>query len=402
MGRTARNRLRKLKLPKPENIANCSELIELCKWMHKSGWKPVARLRPAVFPSTGRGLMALSHLKPDDLIVQIPYKLLVTRERVLREIPELSSQSTTAELLTLFLVHCHKNQLQTAYLKTVPTEYSVAALCSSEEINILPIALKCKVAASKEYIRHKYEKLFKMSKSLLDQNLTYDLFTWAWFSVNTRAVYYKDQATGSSSSTENNMALAPYLDLMNHHSTAVVEANFNRDTRCYEIRTKQKISRFHQVFISYGPHDNLKLYLEYGFIVQANIHSAVEITLQDISNLKKAIEGVKEADALILSELSKNFYCHRDGLSWNVKIALTLLSRGHIYASKFKLRPYDIIPDEASIKNLELQLIRMKIGQLKADAVAPIDQSPSYQVARMLIEDMLSVLNHALYATGGQ
>ena len=56
-----------------------------------------------------------------------------------------------------------------------------------------------------------------------------------------------------------------------------IEAGFNKSTKCYEIRTHDSYRKYEQVFISYGPHDNQHLLLEYGFTVDNNPYDAYHL-----------------------------------------------------------------------------------------------------------------------------
>ena len=56
-----------------------------------------------------------------------------------------------------------------------------------------------------------------------------------------------------------------------------VKAGFDESTGFFEIHTDIPYKRGNQVFISYGPHDNTKLLLEYGFILPENQHNQVKI-----------------------------------------------------------------------------------------------------------------------------
>ena len=56
-----------------------------------------------------------------------------------------------------------------------------------------------------------------------------------------------------------------------------VRAGFDENTGFFEIHTEIPYRRGSQVFISYGPHDNTKLLLEYGFILPENQHNEVKI-----------------------------------------------------------------------------------------------------------------------------
>ena len=385
MGRTARARRKRKSNVRPLVISGLKDFTKLCIWMSKSGWRPVAQIHLALFQETGRGLMAAKTIGKDELIVKIPHRLLITRARVLEELPQLSKQLTTAELLTLYLLHCKKNNIDEEYLETLPKEYSIGGLCFDEEASLLPNSLRDKVLASKMYMRRKYEKL----KSITGFIESLEIFLWAWCSVNTRAVYFKD----GGHPPEGNMALAPYLDLLNHDSKAVIEAAFNTMTNCYEIRTKEKIKKCQQIFINYGPHDNMKLFLEYGFIVPSNIHSAVQFDEEDLLRLLKTKNP--RSLQLLISELSKNFYCNWDGLSWNLQVALTIMSNDSLDNIK---SPYDVQPEmNPRVKALANCLLEDKISQLTPkEAFSILNPSSSFQLAQFLISDMLHLLNHTM------
>lgn len=57
-----------------------------------------------------------------------------------------------------------------------------------------------------------------------------------------------------------------------------VKAAFNEETRCYEIRTASRCRQHEEVFICYGPHDNQRLLLEYGFVSTRNPHACVYVS----------------------------------------------------------------------------------------------------------------------------
>ncbi len=56
-----------------------------------------------------------------------------------------------------------------------------------------------------------------------------------------------------------------------------VKAGFDGTSNSFNIVTEIPYGKGDQAFISYGPHDNAKLLLEYGFILPHNHHNAVKV-----------------------------------------------------------------------------------------------------------------------------
>jgi len=56
-----------------------------------------------------------------------------------------------------------------------------------------------------------------------------------------------------------------------------VTAGYNERSKSYKISTDTAYSAGQQVFINYGPHSNMKLLLEYGFILENNPNNVIHI-----------------------------------------------------------------------------------------------------------------------------
>ncbi|XP_077735267.1 SET domain-containing protein 4 isoform X8 [Canis aureus] len=156
---------------------------------------------------------------------------------------------------------------------------------------------------------------------------SYRALLWAWCTVNTRAVYVKHRQRQCFSTEPNTYALAPYLDLLNHSPEVQVKGAFNEETRCYEIRTASNCRKHEEVFICYGPHDNQRLLLEYGFVSIHNPHACVYVS-EDIlvkylpttdKQMNKKISILKDHDFI------ENLTFGWDGPSWRLLTALKLL-----------------------------------------------------------------------------
>lgn len=407
MGRTSR--IRKLRVGSQHFrplVIDCNpEFVELCKWMSANGWngasKDCLKTKPAMFSDTGRGLMAMSNLAPNSLIVRIPKNLLITKEKVILQIPALrNSKMTTAECLTFFILISKINGLYSSYLSTLPKSFSVGGLCESQEVAVLPKVLQDKILCNQSYVLEKYQNLVVIWENLFGPTLTLECFQWAWYCVNTRAVFYQDSDIFNMDGLENNMALAPYLDMFNHDPHVVVKAGFNKNSQYYEIRSSQKIKKHQQVFINYGPHDNQKLFLEYGFITPKNPHNVVEFGINLLFDLfpVNSLCFVPNRIAL-LKQLCKNgnLFYSKEGFSWNAQIALMLLSCEDSQLSRKGFSPLEIIPDKDQIKLLGKKIVDALFLEftesLNKMSLVSSSTTSSFWVAKSLVKDILNVLN---------
>ncbi|XP_053312824.1 SET domain-containing protein 4 [Spea bombifrons] len=346
-GRTGRQRKKKKeKVPGSSNVnRSCEdEYIQLRRWLRKRGFGD-RRLRPVEFPDTGRGLATTQSLQPGELIISLPEKCLITTDTVLQSylgkyIRAWSPPVSPLLALCTFLVaerHAGDRSLWKPYLALLPKTYSCPAYWDPEVVTFLPEPAKQKALDQRAEIYDLYVSsapFFKSLQSLFHENveniLTYDAFWWAWCTVNTRTVYMNHPQRDCFSAEQDVYALAPYLDLLNHSPNVQVEAAFNAKSRCYEIRTKVRCRKHDQVFICYGPHDNQRLLLEYGFVAAGNPHQSVYVTkdiiLQFLSckdqQLKKKWSLLRENGFL------ENLTFGMDGPSWKLLTAVKLLSLG--------------------------------------------------------------------------
>lgn len=350
-GRTGRRRKRKAKqcsINRPVVIDDDPILIQLSQWLcHHGQTKPSTKLRPAVFSCTGRGLQASMPVKVGEVLVSIPKSTMITCETVfcntlLNKALQASHLSFKAmEILSFFLLYhkyLGKNSDWHLYLDSLPTTYTVPAYCSAEEVDLLPEFLKTFAQNQDESVN----KCFVNIKTIVacsSHSLGY-LFSplcikdvrWAWFAVNTRAVYLKNDNPSPLLVDEDVCALAPYLDLLNHSHTAQVTTGINQENSCYEITTLVPYDQFTQVFINYGPHDNIKLCIEYGFILPSNPHNYVPVTLEEVLDAVLFVDGdslrksaVPEKTKLIyFHNIDKNLSVGMDGPSWNLEVVVTV------------------------------------------------------------------------------
>ncbi|XP_070568313.1 SET domain-containing protein 4-like [Ptychodera flava] len=344
-GRTQRHRRRKHNFSR--SLGSDSSFINLLKWMRRNGFHGTF-LNPANFRDTGRGLMASNAIRSGDLLISLPENLLITtdtvmksylRELIIRNFPRLSPE----QVLCTFLI-CERCRGRLSfwryYILSLPKDFTTPVYFQDAELCLLPGTIRTRAFSEKEKIVEAYNQLehfFSNVEAAFPEFrglFTFDSFRWAWCVVNTRSVYMKREKSVHLSEDVDHYALAPLLDLLNHANSVEVQAAFNMTTKCYEIHTLTPCKKHSQVFIHYGPHDNVKLFLEYGFVLPKNDQNFVEIPFskilksmhelcrskQDRSFLDWKVSFLESMDSLT------KLTCSLDGVSWKLMTVMQILS----------------------------------------------------------------------------
>lgn len=428
MGRTLRRRLRKKKHSRlPINKKYLNGFVQFIEWLAKNGWKPVCKLLFANFQLTGNGLMAKQKIKSGDIIVKIPENLLITVRSVSRSmfgfIFHKGNSFTTQQVLSAFLVlekHLGSESFWEKYITLLPESIATPVFCSPDVLHAMPSDIAENASAFKSHITDLFKQLVSTlsdsdvcphcAKSIADI-LELDSFLWAWFMVNSRAVYISPERNTDHSiilCDSNCLALAPYLDLFNHSNEAQVQAFVNDIDGSYQIKTMIPFNKNQQVFIHYGSHSNLKLLIEYGFILKHNTNDAVQFTFSDVLKSFKEIYPEKNSPSKVVYNFLKshdilvNLHCSVDGLSWNTKILIYVL----IFSENIDPKVMQIKVFSNDFSNEEMKrvflvaevLTRLKYNQLKEQydcmlKMGPFSCNPGFVNTVHLICEYINVIN---------
>jgi hypothetical protein len=132
---------------------------------------------------------------------------------------------------------------------------------------------------------------------------TEDSFKYAWCIVNTRCLYFdppspsapsgqqhtnpppaaeKNPPTRNQSHDSNEfMVLCPLIDLFNHTSSSTSACQVTHTTSGFTVTSPQQSAGAgnDELFVSYGPHSNDFLLVEYGFLLpgETNMHDTVNL-----------------------------------------------------------------------------------------------------------------------------
>ncbi|KFO08597.1 SET domain-containing protein 4, partial [Balearica regulorum gibbericeps] len=365
-GRTGRRRRRK-HLQSFMDGVNCShklEYIKLKKWLKERGFED-KNLRPAQFWDTGRGLMATKALQVRDLIISLPEKCLLTTGTVLssclgKYIMKWKPPVSPLIALCTFLIaekHAGEKSLWKPYLDVLPNTYTCPVSLEHDVVSLLPEPLRKKAQEQRTMVHELYmssKAFFSSLQPLFAENtgtiFNYSALEWAWCTVNTRTIYMKHSQRECFSLEPDVYALAPYLDLLNHRPNVQVKAAFNEQTRSYEIWTNSQCKKYEEVFICYGPHDNQRLLLEYGFVATDNPHSSVYVSSDTLLRYFPPLDKQRNAKLSILKDhdFLENLTFGWDGPSWRLLTALKLLC---LEADEFTCWRRTLLGDLISARN---------------------------------------------------
>ena len=138
-----------------------------------------------------------------------------------------------------------------------------------------------------------------------------------------------------------------------------MQAGFNQESCCYEIYTLTEYNKGLQVFINYGPHDNTRLLMEYGFILPKNLHNTVTFS-QDLvySIVLPEIGGIsqRKKEVISLNQLDKDLCCSEEnGLSWSALVLLRILAMDE---DSFKKDWQRVLTGDCLSEDVELRVLQ--------------------------------------------
>lgn len=351
MGRTKRKRARsRQNASNTRNLGATPTLIALQKWLKRHNFSNPLGLQLRDYLDTGRGVTSPKPIQPLDVLLRIPFNLLITFDTVrkseligyLNELQPLTIQT----LLALFVVmerHKGDKSQWKDYLESLPDpEPFLPWLCQEEVIDRwFPDDFKRPLKELQNNFLKGYENARKALRSdvccrccgaSLDYLLEIAKFRWGYILVNTRSVYVdpdyltaEDQSSLDLLADDPFLALCPYMDLINHHYLAKTKANVIsiQGETFYQLTTITGFKKYEQLFISYGAHCNEKLLMEYGFFIPGNVFDTVKINLEEVLQVFKVSLDERQYKYIKNHEFDADeVYINENGLSFILKAIL--------------------------------------------------------------------------------
>ncbi|KAJ8866492.1 hypothetical protein PR048_032335 [Dryococelus australis] len=397
--------------------------IQLVQWLGEQKCILPSNIQWAYFSGTGRGLYTTMYLPEGSFLIRLPKHIMITIHTVMQsgigswflnasEVESFSNQ----QILAAFLIwerHLGLDSRWAAYINSLPENYTTPLTMSKREKALLPKYIHDGVQEQEQTVLESYKlvitviKKFSLCKHcgklLLTDIFTFHSFLWAWNTVNTRAVYVKPTVSVVRLRGENTLALAPFLDLFNH--SCYVNTRVEETDESYSLFSSDACPSNSQVFISYGPHANYKLYIEYGFVVSNNPHDVVPVTVEQIDKVMNSVHAVpsvtfsKARNKLIKNNrLNENLCFSNEGPSFTLQ--------AYIFVREVRDFDKKVLQQKiftCEFTNVEKEVINSVVIRLLCDKIAKYQQqldimlqpnqcSESFSVAKILVYNHLQLL----------
>ncbi|XP_012522270.1 SET domain-containing protein 4 [Monomorium pharaonis] len=427
MGRTLRKRRQKKRLNFVKSNENTDEsLIRLKSWLLSENCMSISYLIPEHFSLSGRGLKTIKRIESNEILIQLPLQMLITTDALMQSDIKTLFLYNTADsfssqcMLAMFIIyemHLGIKSKWYFYLQTLPQSFTNPDFCTNREKAMLPGFILHPLHQAHK-LQEDFSLLMKAVKYLavsrnrcphcnvhLQEIITFAKYKWAYYIVNTRAVYIDAKFCKENIfniKQPNNLALAPFLDLFNHNVNAAVKVSVVTDdcqNQFYQIVTLKPFDEKMQVFINYGAHNNLKLYIDYGFFIPCNPLDEIKFDILDVQRCFDISKN--KLDFIMLNSFHENMSFTRDGLNYNATMTLFILST-NLERDRWKLKIYGEIfntNERCIINKLGISILNLKkieyaciLSNMKHVKL----KSLSFSIAIDLVEEYINILDAAL------
>lgn len=297
------------------------------QWLKQGGALISPKISVQELPGRGRGIIAKEKIQIGETLIKLRRQQLVNFETIGQRGDEFERELRQRCSMPVFLAyyiykHCKdENNYWTEFMKSLPTEKELQdtmplVWLDPKHRALLPRFVLDKILKQYDEFNRDYETIKKL---IDDEKIDQDKYKWAWLCVNTRCIYM--DIPGLVSRRKDKVTLAPYADYLNH-TCGTDSVGLKIDGRGLVITSSVEYNKGDEVFLSYGPHDNATLLIEYGFVVNNNSWDSIDISTFITPKLKSGhINALQE-----LGYYGDQFTINTvDGASFRTEMALATL-----------------------------------------------------------------------------
>ncbi|CAD6184489.1 unnamed protein product [Caenorhabditis auriculariae] len=368
------------------------------KWCNSRGYKfnGLEIVRPP--GDCGHGIFVKQNFRAEDVMIQIPETEMITAGAV-ADLPRYSkilaqadNLLTPMEILTMFFCLEEIGESPwTPYLRVLPKSFDTPSYQKRDfDPKTLPLSVRSYWENQKKEIHSITNKLIKLCPEVDSERIL-----WAWHVVNTRCIFVENSEHEMVDNTDGDtIAVIPFVDMLNHQPTSFQGiAKHERVNGTYVVRATRTVVEGSELFVCYGPHENARLLIEYGFTLKNNPYGKVFIPHDVLFTLARiaGIQVTREHERIIQEiNLPSHLYATDEGPSWALRnnIRVLLLDHEQMKDAKWKAIIYSHDPIEDEVDELIEDKLKIIIRELR-DGIAAKTQKISDDVKWMWEEQVL-------------
>lgn len=234
-------------------------------WLEGRGAYISPKVTARTIEGRGTSVICTGDLTQGETIIEIPPGLLLNARTASLKDKNLTSHQLLAAELSI---------REDPWTEILPNDFNGFPLCwELVQRQELPAKYRGQVEGQLRKFSDDYE-VYQREMGVLA--VSAERFKKFWLQVNSRCLYWD-----LGLSREDNMTLAPFVDLFNHTGYQDVSVKIDRHPlRGSMIVRAPKLRAGQEVCLNYGPHENGFLLCEYGFVESNNPWDFIDITPQ--------------------------------------------------------------------------------------------------------------------------
>lgn len=263
----------KFEVPSREQDKDKFQIFE--KWLLDNGAKfPSLELKD--YGDEVRGVHATADIPPDEVIMEIPLKCLITVEmgkdtavgqKILQSNISLDAPKHIFLMLFMLIDRQNPNSFFKPYYDILPkTLHNMPIFWTEEELRYLQGSyLLTQIDERKLAISTDYRNICRIAPEFADV-CTEEEFAWARMCVCSRNFGLVVHGLRTA-------ALVPYADMLNHYRPRETKWEFEDNRNAFTITSLEQLQSGAQVYDSYGQKCNHRFLLNYGFSIENNVEA---------------------------------------------------------------------------------------------------------------------------------
>eukprot|EP00467_Chlorarachnion_reptans_P022463 CAMPEP_0114514598 /NCGR_PEP_ID=MMETSP0109-20121206/16241_1 /TAXON_ID=29199 /ORGANISM="Chlorarachnion reptans, Strain CCCM449" /LENGTH=598 /DNA_ID=CAMNT_0001694653 /DNA_START=148 /DNA_END=1944 /DNA_ORIENTATION=+ len=244
---------------------------KMVQWMKDGGCK-FPKLYLKYYSEDYRGVHTLCKIPPNDCVLYVPLKYLMTNEVAMEsEIGQAIQKSgydmrSEHSWLAVYLIqekHNKEKSFWKPYIDILPDKYgNMPMLFGDIYKKFLSGSYALTMAANRmDSLRAEYDGICRSCKAF--RKYMFLEFVWGRLAVITRIF-------GLNIHGKKTSALVPYADMLNHITDKQTDWQYDDKRKGYTMITNRGVARGEQIFDSYGRKCNGRYFVNYGFTIDEN------------------------------------------------------------------------------------------------------------------------------------